>query len=466
MLERVATDPAGLAEGWVADFAEACAAGRPEAIAALLREDAHWRDLASLRRRFATVSGRAAAAGALARALREAGLRDLRIDPDRRAPMRLERAGEEVVEAILAYDTDRGPGEGVVRLTRGADGALRAWSLLTALADLPQAPEKREEAAVARDFHGPNWLDRRRAEIAYQDRDPAVLIVGGGHAGLTAAARLRALGVDALVVDRMARIGDNWRLRYHALMLHNTKHSNHLPYLPFPETWPDFIPKDKIANWLELYVEAMEINFWTRTSFEGAVRDEAAGCWEAALTLPDGAARVMRPRHIVMATSVSGTPHIPEIPTLDRFGGEVCHSSAFGSGAERAGRPAMVIGTGTSGHDIAQDLHAWGAKVTMVQRNPTLVVNVQPSAQLYDGIYLGQGPSLEERDLLNLATPLEQMKQAHRLLTAKARDCDRELLEGLERAGFRLDFGEDGTGWPLKYRTRAGATTSMSAPRT
>lgn len=453
MLDGSETEAARQATRWLEAFN---AAPDAQALAAIFEPDAHWRDLSSLGDRFATISAREAVAPALAEALSRAGARDFRLDPARRPPERLERSGETVDEAILAYDTDAGPGEGVVRLRRGPDGAPRAWTLMTALAGLPADAPRPEPEAVARDFHGLNWLDRREASRAYADRDPAVLIVGGGHAGLTAAARLTVLGIDTLVLDRMTRIGDNWRLRYHALMLHNQKHSNHLPYLPFPETWPRYIPKDKIANWLELYVEAMEINFWTETSFEGATRDETAGCWDATLTLRDGTQRTLRPRHIIMATSVSGTPNIPDIPTLDRFAGEVLHSSRFGAGADWSGRPVMVIGTGTSGHDIAQDLAGAGAHVTMVQRNPTLVVNVEPSAQLYDGIYLGDGPSLEDRDLLNLGTPFEPMKQAHRQITAQTRELDAPLLEGLERVGFRLDFGEDGTGWPLKYRTRGG----------
>ena len=164
----------------------------------------------------------------------------------------------------------------------------------------------------------------------------------------------------------------------------------------------------------------------------------------------------MRPRHIVMATSVSGTPNLPEIPTLDRFAGPVVHSSGFKDGAAWRGKTVLVFGTGTSAHDIAQDLHGNGAEVTMVQRSPTLIVNVEPSAQLYDGVYYGKGPTLEDRDLINTSFPVPVMKRAHRLLTDKAREYDAPLLQGLERVGFRLDFGEDGTGWPLKYRTRGG----------
>ena len=193
---------------------------------------------------------------------------------------------------------------------------------------------------------------------------------------MTTAARLGRLGIDALVVDRMARVGDNWRLRYRNLMLHNQKNSNQMPLMPFPDSWPAYIPKDKIANWLEIYVEALEINFWTRTEFEGARRDDDH--WWA-VVVREGARREMKVRHIVMATSVSAIPKLPEIPTLERFGGEVVHSSGYADGARLSGRPAVVVGTGTSAHDIAQDLHAHGARVTMVQRSPTLVVNVEPA---------------------------------------------------------------------------------------
>ena len=387
------------------------------------------------------------------------------VDPERHPPRDVERAGEDCVEAILRFETKVGQGAGIVRLKRSdcRTGAAVAWTLLTTLEELRGYEEETilenaEEPAFERDFHGPNWLDRRRQAAAYEDREPDVLIVGGGHAGVTAAARLKGLGIEALVVDRMERIGDNWRKRYHGLKLHNQKHSNHFPYLPFPKTWPKYIAKDKIANWLESYVETLEIDFWTRTTFKGATWDAATKRWTAnlALDVADGAGRTLHPRYIIMVTSVSGTPNIPEIPTLDRFKGTIVHSSKFADGAEWKGRKAYVFGTGTSAHDIAQDLHGNGAHTTIVQRSPTLIVNVEPSAQLYDGIYYGKGPTYEDRDLINVSVPLRVMKKAHRILTDKARELDAPLLEGLEKVGFRLEFGENGTGWPLKYRSRGG----------
>lgn len=441
------------ARAWLARFNATVSSRDAARIAACFAPDGHWRDVLALSWRIGTHSGAETAGAALAAAMPAHGFA---IDPARAAPRQVTRAGEPCIEALLRFETPVGQGAGLLRIREGDD---RAWVLLTTLDAITGHDEAacaaaREEPPFEREFQGPNWLDRRRAAQRYDGREPAVLIVGGGHAGITAAARLRALNIDALIVDRMARVGDNWRLRYHGLKLHNSLDSNHLPYLPFPRTWPRYIPKDKIADWLESYVGIMEIDFWTGTSFDGATR--VGDHWQARVTRADGGTRILRPRHIVMAASVSAVPSLPDIPTLPAFQGAVLHSSQFKDGAPWRGRQVCVFGTGTSAHDIAQDLHGHGAVVTMVQRSPTLVTNIEPSAQLYDEVFYGPGPGIEDRDIINLSFPLPVMKQSHKLITARAKELDREMLEGLAAAGFRLEFGEDETGWPLKYRSRGG----------
>jgi putative flavoprotein involved in K+ transport len=163
----------------------------------------------------------------------------------------------------------------------------------------------------------------------------------------------------------------------------------------------------------------------------------------------------MRPRHVVLATRVSGIPAVPDIPALRGFAGKVMHSSAYEDGEAWAGKSALVIGTGNSGHDIAQDLHSSGARVTLVQRSPTLIVNVEPSAQLPYALY-DEGPPLEDCDLITTSVPLALSRRTHQLVTERAKQLDKELLDALERIGFRLDFGEEGTGWQFKYLTRGG----------
>jgi putative flavoprotein involved in K+ transport len=444
-------------EAWIDAFGAALARGDERAVAELFASDSHWRNLFGLSWHFASFGGNGTLARELLQRSREVSAENFRIDAAALAPRRSVLAGREVIEAILAFDSINGPGNGTLRLVPAADGLAKAWTISTSL-DFDRICEARARhaspASQMRDFAGPDWLEQRWASSNYDGRDPDVLIVGGGHTGISVAVELKRIGLSALIVDREQRIGDNWRLRYRGLKLHNKTPVNHLRYLPFPLTFPDYIPKDQIANWLEHYTDIFDVDFWTRTSFEGASYDAAWARWTARITR-EGSPRTLQPKHIVLATSVSGTPNIPDINGIDNFKGQVLHSSRFKAGREWAGRSVAVFGTGTSSHDICQELHANGAMVTMVQRSPTMVVNVEP-AQLYDKTYLGDGPPIEVRDILNSGVPFPVMRIAHRLITDEVKRLDAPLLARLEKAGFRLEFGEDGTGWPLKFRTRGG----------
>ena len=421
----------------------------------------YWRDVLALSWNIQTLNGADAILDELKARAPSAAPTGFAIDPGRRAPRQVMRAGTSTIEAIFKFETRLGRGSGIVRLIPdAADGnRLKAWTLLTELGELKGFEEQLGAArprgnAYSRDVRGPHWLDQRKASAEYADRDPDVLVVGGGQAGLTIAARLKQLNVDALIVDREKRIGDNWRRRYHALTLHNQVQVNHLPYMPFPPNWPVYIPKDKLANWFESYAESMELNFWTGIGFERGVYHDAEGRWSAVLRRADGTERTMHPRHIVMATGVSGIPNRPEIAGLHNFAGAVLHSSQYGDGEAWNGEKAIVIGTGNSGHDIAQDLHSSGAHVTLVQRSSTLVTNIEPSAQLAYATY--NDGTLEDNDLIASSMPLTLARRSHVLLTEQSKKLDKELLEGLARVGFKLDFGDGGTGWQFKYLTRGG----------
>jgi hypothetical protein len=451
-----------VADHWLAQFERALGESDDDLLKTLFHPDSHWRDVLALTWQIGTVNGFDAILRELKAHIGRAHPTGFRTDPHRTAPRNVTRAGTNAVEAIFRFETIEGRGSGVLRLTPDAsDGdKLKAWTLLTALDEIKGFEEqvgksRPKGTSYSRDFRGPNWLDLRKSAAEYVEKDPVVLVVGGGQAGLSIAARLRQLQVDTLIVDRWTRIGDNWRTRYHALTLHNQVQVNHLPYMPFPPSWPTYIPKDKLAGWFEAYVEGMELNYWTATEFEGGAYDEKEERWSVVLRRADGAKREMRPRHVVMATGVSGIPNLPDIPTLSNFCGKVLHSSQYEDGEAWKGKNALVIGTGNSGHDIAQDLYSSGAKVTLVQRSSTLIVNIEPSAQLPYALY-DEGPPLEDCDLITASIPLPLAKKNHILLTERAKNMDRELLDGLERVGFKLDFGEDGTGWQFKYLTRGG----------
>lgn len=458
--ERAAATLDDIAIAWLSGFESALDAGDANALARLFQADAHWRDVLAFTWHITPHRGASEIADALVSGQAHAGAHAFRLAPGRTSPRRVRRLGVDVIEALIAFETTVGRGEGVVRLVEDAALGPRAWVLLTTLEEITGFAERigarrPSGEAYSRNFGGENWQDQRKRSEAYEGRDPAVLVVGGGQAGLAIAARLGRLDVDTLVVDRLPRIGDCWRLRYHSLALHNQIHVNHLPYMPFPPSWPKYIPKDMLANWFEYYAGAMEINFWAGTELVGGRWDAAERRWDAVLRRADGSERVMRPRHLVFANGVSGIPHVPELPGLDTFGGHVTHAHGFTDGSAWRGRKALVIGTGNSGHDIAQDLYSHGVDATIVQRGSTTVVSIDPSAKLNYALY-DEGPPLEDCDLIATAATYPLIVRGYQLAVERMMEYDRELLGRLEARGFKLDIGEDGTGHQMKYRRRGG----------
>ncbi|MFM9942657.1 MAG: flavin-containing monooxygenase [Hyphomicrobiaceae bacterium] len=459
---REAATPEAIAAGWLEAFEAALGTGHATALAALFQADSHWRDILAFTWHLTPTLGVDAIVAGLAARQPASRAHSFRLAAGRTPPRRVKRLGQDVIEAIFTFETAVGRGDGVVRLVPESQSitTAKAWVLLTTLEELKGHEEKIGDrrptgAAYSRNFGGDNWGDVRRKAQAYSDRDPTVLVIGGAQAGLSMAARLNQVGVDTLVVEKWPRIGDSWRMRYHSLALHNSIHVNHLPYLPFPPTWPKYIPKDMLGNWFEFYADVMEINCWTGTEFVGGTWDEATQCWTVKLKRTDGSERTLRPRHLVFANGVSSMPRVPDLPGLDAFKGHVVHSEGFANGAEWKGRNALILGTGSSAHDIAQDLHSHGAHATIIQRGSTTVVSIDPSAKLNYALY-DEGPPLEDCDLIATSGTPPLIIKAYQAAVQRMIDLDRDMIAGLKSVGFKYDIGEDGTGHQMKYRRRGG----------
>jgi putative flavoprotein involved in K+ transport len=446
---------------WLIKFEEALSRAAPGDAAALFLPDGQWRDILAFTWDIVSVSGRNKIAAWLEGTYPHTTPMHFCIDPDRTPPRQVTRAGIETIEAFILFDTAVGRGNGVLRLVpaRSAAGDYSAWTLSTLLMELSGFEERvgtRRPIGPSdlRDFGAENWLDRRRETLAYADRNPTVLVVGAGQAGLSIGARLGALGIDTLIVDRNPRLGDNWRNRYHSLTLHNEVFVNDLPYMPFPPNWPVYISKDKLANWLEIYAEAMELNCWVGTQFVSGAYDRDAECWKVSLRQADGTIRNLRPRHLVMAVGASPIAQTPKLPGLESFAGTVLHSENYKTGAPWRGQRALVLGTGTSGHDVAQDLTACGAQVTLIQRGPTYVVSLKEAQRVYATYTLGL--AVEECDLLGTSYPYPALLRMYQSATAESTRNDRNLLNALAAAGFRLDVQENDCGFQLRYFERGG----------
>ncbi len=458
LADSAVANEASLVQQWLGSLETALRDGNKSAIAKLFVADSHWRDLLAFTWDLTPQLGMDQIAAAMVKAQPVVKAHDFVIAENRTPPRRTRRHGIDVIEAIFDFETNVGRGNGVIRLL--ADQPAKAWVLLTALDSLKGFEEKTgrlqpKGEPYSRDFGGGNWLDHRTKHQAYLDRDPVVLVLGGGQAGLSIAARLGQLDIDTLVVDKHERIGDNWRKRYHSLALHNQIQVNHLPYMPFPPTWPKYIPKDMLANWFEAYAWAMQLNFWSGTEFTGGTYDVAAKRWQVVVRRADGSERTLTPRHVIFANGVSGLPRMPALPGLENFAGQVMHSHSFTNGAAWRGKKALVLGTGNSAHDVAQDLHSHGVATSIIQRGSTTVVSVDPSAKLNYALY-DEIPCLEDGDLIATASTYPLIVKGYQLAVEKMEQLDKDLIAGLIARGFKYDLGEDKTGHQMKYRRRGG----------
>jgi putative flavoprotein involved in K+ transport len=438
---------------WLTSFGEALAAGDAAAAAEHFAEDGFWRDLVAFTWNIKTVEGRD-------------GVRDLlehtldRVQPSNWRTTEPPTAADGIVDAWIAFETAVGRGSGHLRLRDG-----KAWTLLTALDELkgheePAGTQRPKGVAHGADPDRRTWLENREEEAARLGHDvqPEVVIIGGGQGGVALGARLRQLGVPTIIVERNARPGDSWRKRYKSLCLHDPIWYDHLPYIKFPANWPVFSPKDKIADWLEMYARVMELNYWSSTTATAAAYDEAEGRWRVTVER-DGEELALEPRQLVLATGMSGKPNIPELPGMDVFAGDQHHSSQHPGPDAYRGKKAVVIGSNNSAHDICAALWEAGADVTMVQRSSTHVARSDSLMEialgaLYSEEAVAAGVTTEKADMIFASLPYRILPALQVPVYAQIRERDADFYDRLEAAGFDLDWGDDDSGLFMKYLRR------------
>ncbi|MDF0603549.1 NAD(P)/FAD-dependent oxidoreductase [Psychromarinibacter sp. C21-152] len=449
-------------DDWLARFDTALSSGDANAVAELFEPGGYWRDLLAFTWNIHTAEGRPAIRDMLKACL--AGT----------APSGWHRTTdaeetEDGTAAWIAFRTAVATAEGRVTVRDG-----RAHILFTAMKDIvgheePVGHNRPMGIVHKADRHRETWSEARAKEQARIGREdqPEVLIVGGGQGGVALAARLKQFGVPALIVEKNPRIGDSWRNRYRSLVLHDPVWYDHLPYLPFPETWPVFCPKDKIGDWLEAYALIFELDAWTSTSCDSAQWDADAQRWTATVT-KDGEEITLTPKQLVFCTGAYGPPNLPDFPGQSDYRGTLLHSSQYHEGAPFRGKRALVIGAGSSAHDVAVDLWEAGANVTMFQRRPSIVVRSKTLMELGFDIYsqdaADRGLTADRADMLAASTPyaLFTAKQQALYKTIIARDAD--FYAKLDRAGFAYDFGEDDSGLMMRaLRTASGYYIDVGA---
>ncbi|MCF8482099.1 MAG: NAD(P)/FAD-dependent oxidoreductase [Rhodospirillum sp.] len=453
-MDAIVDDAKVKAQTWLDALAGALAKEDIEAAIGLFAEECYWRDLVAFSWNIATFEGKAAIADMLKATLTGAKPTGWEVDE-------ASVTADGVVEAWFHFETAVARGTGHLRLHDGA-----AWTLLTSMDELKGHEEKRRFTRDKGVAHGVDtgretWGDRRARdarELGYS-RQPYVVILGGGQGGIALGARLKQLGVPTLIIEKNERAGDSWRKRYKSLCLHDPVWYDHLPYIPFPDNWPIFTPKDKVGDWLEMYTKVMELDYWTSSVAERATWDDDTKEWTVVVKR-EGETVTLTPKQLVLATGMSGMANIPEIPGAAGFKGVHCHSSQHPGGEGWRGKRAVVIGSNNSAHDICADLWENGADVTMLQRSSTHVVRSDSLMEvsmgpLYSEEARAKGITTEKADLTFASIPYAVLPQVHKPVYDEIRRRDADFYKRLEKVGFMLDYGDDESGLFLKYLRRA-----------
>jgi putative flavoprotein involved in K+ transport len=177
------------------------------------------------------------------------------------------------------------------------------------------------------------------------------IVIGGGQAGLSAGYHLATKGVDFTILSDESRIGDNWRRRWDSLRLFTPARYSGLPGMPFPAPPSHLADKDEVADYLERYAQRFDLP----VRLDSRVRQLSFNGDRYQLTI-EGSDSIIEAANVVVSTGAFQTPRIPAVAATLSPSIYQLHSSEYRNPFELPEGPALVVGAGNSGAQIALEL--------------------------------------------------------------------------------------------------------------
>jgi putative flavoprotein involved in K+ transport len=205
------------------------------------------------------------------------------------------------------------------------------------------------------------------------------IVVGAGQAGLAVGHHLARWDQDFVILDGDARVGDGWRRRWDSLRLFTPAAYSGLPGMHFPAPPAHLPDKDEVADYLERYADRLDLPVRLGTRVESLARDGER--WVVRT-----AAAVLEAENVVVATGPFQRPHIPALAS--RLSPEIhqLHSSAYRNPFALPEGPALVVGVGNSGAQIALELARF-RKVRLAGRETGHLPRTLFGRDIYDWLW-------------------------------------------------------------------------------
>ena len=194
------------------------------------------------------------------------------------------------------------------------------------------------------------------------------LIIGTGPAGLAMAGQLRNQNLPFEILDQSDKVGASWHGHYDRLHLHTVKKWSHLPHCPFPDHYPEFVPKNLLIEYFNDYVDRFDIQPHYGQEVTHIERNN--GTWKVSVKGNED----WIVNHLVIATGTNRSVVVPSWPGEESFTGEMVHSRWYKNPKPFMDKRVLVVGMGNTGAEIALDLSESGITTFISVRGEVSVV--------------------------------------------------------------------------------------------
>lgn len=264
----------------------------------------------------------------------------------------------------------------------------------------PLAPPTKEEAAVLmKMFTGKEQseaaIDYGYEELAYDEipRDATwrnkpeqsvldnfnVTIVGAGFSAIAAAIQLDRLGIQWRIIERHPDLGGTWLINNYpearvdvSTFLYQYKFEKNYPWESF------YAPRDELQKYANYIVDKYSLRerMTFNTKLTSAKWDETARKWKITLDTPEGD-EVIDSNAIISASGLFNTPKLPDIPGIENYKGKMFHTTAWDHDFDYSGKRVALIGTGSTGLQLARGVAEKAGHLTVFQRTASWVTPVR-----------------------------------------------------------------------------------------